>query len=111
VGSSSSILESQQVTLIRRGAQMLGQAKVYPNPIMGSGKATLKFLPSAGAIAQAQVFDMASERVLIQSALSEAGSMTLDTSHLSPGVYVVEFTKKQNDSILVRQLIKIAIIK
>jgi len=111
VGSSSSILESQQVTLIRRGGQLQGGAKVYPNPIMGNGKATLSFLPSAGAIAQAQVFNMASERVLVQSALSESGSMTLDTSHLSAGIYVVEFTKKQNDSILVRQLIKVAIIK
>jgi len=111
VGSSSSILESQQVTLIRRGPQELGGAKVFPNPIMGSKKATLRFLPSAGSIAQAQVFSMASERVLVQSGPSEAGSLTLDTSHLAAGIYVVEFTKKQNDSVLVRNLIKIAIIK
>jgi hypothetical protein len=42
---------------------------------------------------------------------SEAGSLTLDTSHLAPGVYVVEFTKEQNGAILARNLFKLALIR
>jgi hypothetical protein len=111
VGTSTSILESQQVTLIRRGSQVGGAAHLAPNPVMGGGTAVLSFQPSSGAIAQAQVFSLASERVLIKSGPSESGSLALDTSHLAPGVYVIEFTKTQNNAVLVRTLVKMAIIR
>jgi len=111
VGTSTSILESQQVTLIRRGPQVGSGAHVAPNPIMGGGMAVLSFSPSIGAIAQAQVFSLASERVLIKSGPSESGQLAIDTSHLAPGVYVIEFTKVQNNSVIVRTLVKMAIIR
>jgi hypothetical protein len=111
VGSSSSILESQQVTLLRSGQQVGGNARVVPNPIMGNGKATLTFQPSIGSTAQAQVFNLAAQRVLIVSGSSSTGSLSLDTSHLAPGIYVVEFTKVQNNAVIMRNLVKIAIIK
>jgi hypothetical protein len=111
VGSSSSILESQQVTLLRSGQQVGGNARVVPNPIMGNGKATLTFQPSIGSTAQAQVFNLAAQRVLIVSGSSSTGSLSLDTSHLAPGIYVVEFTKVQNGAVLTRTLIKMAVIR
>jgi len=111
VGSSTSILESQQVTLIRRGAQVTSGAHVAPNPVMGGGVAVLSFAASSGSLARAQVYSLASERVLMQTGPSEAGSLKLDTSHLAPGVYVIEFTKVQNNAVLVRTLVKMAIIR
>jgi hypothetical protein len=78
---------------------------------MGGASATLLFQPSSGAIAQAQVFSLAAERVLVKSGPSESGSLVLDTSHLAPGVYVVEFTKEQNGAVLTRNLIKLALIR
>jgi hypothetical protein len=78
---------------------------------MGGASATLLFQPSSGAIAQAQVFSLAAERVLVKSGPSESGSLMLDTSHLAPGIYVVEFTKVQNNAMLVRTQIKMAIIR
>jgi hypothetical protein len=112
VGSSSSILESRQVTLLRSGGQRVGGGtRVVPNPVMDGGKAVLSFAPSVGSTAQAQVYSLAGERVLIVSGPSTAGSLTLDTSRLGPGIYVVEFTKVQNGAVLVRTMIKVAVIR
>jgi hypothetical protein len=111
VGSSSSILESQQVTLLSHGQRVGSGARVVPNPVMDGGKAVLSFLPSIGSTAQAQVYSLAGERVLIVSGPSIAGSLTLDTSRLGPGIYVVEFTKVQNGAVLTRTLIKMAVIR
>jgi hypothetical protein len=49
--------------------------------------------------------------VLIVSGSSSTGSLSLDTSHLAPGIYVVEFTKVQNGAVLTRTLIKMAVIR
>jgi Zn-dependent protease len=104
-------LESQQVTLLSHGQRVGSGARVVPNPVMDGGKAVLSFLPSIGSTAQAQVYSLAGERVLIVSGPSIAGSLTLDTSRLGPGIYVVEFTKVQNGAVLTRTLIKMAVIR
>jgi flagellar hook assembly protein FlgD len=110
----SSTVKSVSVTLLdskdSSAQSVAASAWVGPNPVQQGAPILVHYKPGAQAWAQGKLFNLAGELVEESSDGGVTGIVRF-IRHLAPGIYLVDFEVRRNETILARRALKVAVVK
>jgi flagellar hook assembly protein FlgD len=110
----TSAVKSVTITLLESkngSAQgIAASAWIGPNPVQQGAPILIHYKPSAMEWAQAKLFGLGGE--LVAEANDAGGTGLLEFARrVAPGIYLVDFEVRRNETILARRLLKAAVVK
>jgi len=109
-GGGEVVITSQAVTLLRDAGRAVPMVRLVPNPAPGN-QVAVRYTVSKLALARADLYDLAGEKVGSATDPGRTGTMTLDLGKLSGGVYLVRFVQVSNGAIWMSKTLKLGVLR
>jgi len=110
----SATVKSVSVTLLEAkngtAQAVAASAWVGPNPVQQGAPILVHYAPNAQEWGQGKLFNLAGEMVA-QASDGAANGLIRFTRNVAPGIYLVDFEVRRNESVLARRVLKVAVVK
>jgi flagellar hook assembly protein FlgD len=110
----SATVKSVSITLLEAkngtAQAMAASAWIGPNPVTQGTPILVHYAPNAQAWGQGNLFNLAGEMVA-QASDGAGNGLIKFTRNVAPGIYLVDFEVRRNESVLARRVLKAAVVK
>jgi hypothetical protein len=112
-GGGGTVVDSRSLSVLKssHGEAELASALAWPCPVQGGTPLHVDFAPRSGQWVDAGVYTLSGEAAGQAQSAPGAGRLTLSTSGLASGIYLLELRRSNGQAILARRILKVAVIR